>query len=124
MTPEMALSSVDLPAPFGPRTPTTSLGLTSMEMSWITSGPPYEADRFSIFRIWPEEASNSVTHVDAMNGGVGGDLGRQALGDLASGVEHDHAVRDFEHPVQPVLDQKHGQPTFACGPLEEVKDLV
>ena len=53
-------------------------------------------------------------------------VGRSALGDLASEVEHDDLVGDAHHQLHVVLDEQHGQAELiakAANGLTELVDL-
>src|SRR2546423_1427232 len=101
--PDTARSVVVLPAPFGPRTTTSSPSPTSSET-------PCSA------RIWPYRASTSSSssrasvirpEVGLNHRRVALHLAGRAARDPAAEVEHVHAVGDPHHQLHVMLEQRH-----------------
>src|SRR5438067_5097022 len=118
--PDTARSVVVLPAPFGPRTATSSPSPTSSET-------PCSA------RIWPYRASTSSSSSRELLGirpEVGLDhrrvvlhLARRAARDPAAEVEHVHAVGDTHHQLHVVLDQQDRQLEVLAHPADQRAEL-
>src|SRR5437773_9717551 len=80
--PAMALSSVVLPAPFGPTMVTNSPSPTSRETSASAWSPPYETLRFETLNT----AEPALAQVGLDDGGIAHDVGRRPLRDAAAVV--------------------------------------
>src|SRR5437867_10535439 len=81
--PPMALSSVVLPAPFGPTIVTNSPSPTSRETSASAWSPPYETLRLSTLNT----AEPALAQVGLDDGGIAHHVVRPPLRDQASVVE-------------------------------------
>src|SRR5829696_6142863 len=95
-------SSVDLPAPFDPRSDTICPRSTDSVTSASAATAPYRADR-------PEISSmcGLVAQIGGDHGGGAPDFGGRALADLFAVIEHDDAVACGHDHAHVVLDQQH-----------------
>src|SRR5256885_2995410 len=118
---DTARSVVVLPAPFGPRTATSSPSPTSSET-------PCSA------RTWPYRASTSSSSSRAELLGIRPEVGldhrrvvlhlaRRAASDPAAEVEHVHAVGDPHHHLHVVLDQQDRQLEVLAHPADQRAEL-
>src|SRR5688572_15419055 len=117
MKPAMLRISVDLPAPFGPRTSTTSPGRTTRLTSCRTGTRPYPADRF-------RTSSIASPREQRANARIGHDLVRRAFGHDCAGVQHGDAIRDAPDEVQIVLDEDDRSPERVAQVAQERRELL
>src|SRR5688572_2765668 len=113
--PPMALSSVVLPAPFGPTIVTNSPSPTSSDTSASACSPPYATlspETLSIGRRNPL-AEPALAEIGLDDGRIAHDVGGQAVGDAAAVVEDDQAVHELHDGVHRVLDDHHAHARIA-----------
>src|SRR5262245_47023269 len=112
--PEMALTSVLLPAAFAPTTEMILPRGTSSEIPCSTRSCPYATCRPCTSS---KEALLAEVRLD--HGGIAGHLVGAALGDLLAVVQHDDAPRDRHDDVHDVLDHEEGHAVVAVQAEEE-----
>src|SRR5260370_1358118 len=110
--PMIALTSVDLPAPLQPSTPTISLGAISSAICCSTGTPPYPADRFSMCSI-----ARSPTEIDAPDLLILRDVLIGAAPHDLSSVHHPCFAFECAHEAKIVLDGQHR--TVLAQPVDE-----
>src|SRR6185312_16538120 len=105
--PMMAMSVLDLPAPFAPSSAVISPGRTSSDTSCTACTPPYDTCRPSILSIGSDTVFSPQIGFD--HGRVAHDLGRRPLGDHLPEIQHQHALGQAHHHLEHVLDddQRH-----------------
>src|SRR5690349_4404800 len=115
--PEIARMTVVLPAPFAPMSATTSPSPTVRLTPCRAWMRPYSSVILS--------SSSSIDRHPQVGGvhlRIGGDLGRRAVGDLATELQHHDPVGDAHDQPHVVLDEQHGDAGVADAPdqLEEL----
>src|SRR5207249_1531029 len=100
MTPKIARSSVDLPAPFGPSTFVRPPSSTSSEIPCSTDALPYPAARRSIF------STGTSSEIGLDDARIPGHLLRRSLGDQLAEVQHVQILRQAHDKAHVVLDQQ------------------
>src|SRR5258706_8892099 len=104
--PEIARSSVDLPAPFGPTTPTSSPCFTSREMPFRICALSYRTNRFSISSsdmVASTERPVRASQICLDDFRVLDDLGGRAVGGDLARVDRADAVRRRPPPLPLLL---------------------
>src|SRR5437016_14383684 len=110
MNPTMTLKVVDLPAPFGPITATTSPAFTWSETSWRTWRDPYPASTWWSSRsaraleTAPAAILSPAAEVGLENALVAVDLGGRPLSDLHAPVHDEDPLVVVHGQVHVVLD--------------------
>src|SRR5215813_7178730 len=102
--PAMDLSSVLLPAPFGPRSATISPAPTVSVTPPSARTSPYDTSRSctsSMARL-SFDAQIGVEH-----GGIGGDGRGRSLGDLLARAQHDEPPAEIQERPHDMLDDQH-----------------
>src|SRR6266513_2881228 len=110
ISPAIAFSSVDFPAPWGPTTAVTRPGPASMLTSWMMGGPPYPAARPRVTRTGPLGTGEHLPEVRVDHGGVRPERGQGAVGDRPPQGHDDDRPADLFHKREVVLDHQHGHP--------------
>src|SRR5207302_1483356 len=123
ISPAIALSSVDFPAPLGPTTAVTRPDPASMPTFWMMGGPPYPAVRPCVTRTGPRGArpgpvssggeldtGGHLPEVRIDDGGVGPERGQGAVGDRPPQGHDDDRPADLLHEREVVLDHQHRHP--------------
>ena len=105
-SPAMDLSSVDLPAPFGPMMQTISPVVDARNRRPSGSRRPRRSRRRR--RTTAQEAHSPPPHVGFLHRRVGGDLGEAALGQTAPLRQHDDVIAEPRDRVHVMLDQQDG----------------
>src|SRR2546425_10210436 len=101
-SPAIVLTSVLLPAPFGPMTETTSPASTSSVASHTAGASPYAmASRRT-------SSNMGLAQIDLDHARGPHRLARTAGGDDLAPVQHHHAVRQLEDGAHQVLDEEDG----------------
>src|SRR5262249_20344953 len=114
ISPEIARRRVVLPCPLGPSTTTVSPSPTRSDSEWRTSEPPYPASRFSTLSTNSASSPGrgraflaSRPQIHRNDAFVAEHVGRRALGDLLTVVEHEHPTGQRLHGLHDVLDEEH-----------------
>src|SRR5438128_7633287 len=118
-SPAIVLTSVLLPAPFGPMTETTSPASTSTVASHTAGASPYAmASRRT-------SSNMGLAEIDLDDARGAHRLARTAGGDDLALVQHHHAVRQLEDGAHQVLDEENGHPTLAdlADQVDRARDL-
>src|SRR5438309_7244981 len=97
ISPAIAFSSVDFPAPFGPTTAVTRPGCASMLMSWMMGGPPYPAARPRVSRTGPLDTGDHLPEIRIDDGGIRPKRIQGPVGDRASQGHDDDRPADPLH---------------------------
>src|SRR5580693_9075882 len=105
-TPLSALSSVDFPAPFGPRMAVIFPARTVSEMSSMIGGPPYPAVSPSVLSTTSGGSGMALVHseVGVDHPGVVPQTGERPLRDDLAEVHHDHLMAGSLDEREVVLD--------------------
>src|SRR5438132_1392908 len=119
-SPAIVLTSVLLPAPFGPMTETTSPASTSSVASHTAGASPYAMAS----RRTSSNMGLAQIDLDDARGAHG--LARTAGGDDLALVQHHHAVRQLEDGAHQVLDEEDGDPALAdlADQVDRARDLA
>src|SRR5262249_21795408 len=99
-TPEMALRSVVLPAPFGPTMVMNSPSRTSSDRPSIAWSPPYATLSPEIFNM----TTPALAEIGLADNGIASDFVRRPARQPASVVQHHQAIGQANHRVHRVLD--------------------
>src|SRR6185436_7021752 len=100
--PEIARSSVDLPAPFGPTTPTSSPSSTRSDTPFRICALSYLTQRSFTSSSDMLCTQISLDHLFVLH-----DVGGRPVGDDLAVIDDDDAVRDRHQLLQLVLDHEH-----------------
>src|SRR6266571_944679 len=119
-SPAIVLTSVLLPAPFGPMTETTSPASTSSVASHTAGASPYA------MASWRTSSNMGLAEIDLDDARGAHRLARTAGGDDLALVQHHHAVRQLEDGAHEVLDEENGHPTLAdlADQVDRARDLA
>src|SRR2546422_5100399 len=129
MNPMMTLKVVDLPAPFGPITATTSPAFTWSETSWRIWRDPYPASTWWSSRsaraleTAPEAILASAAEVGLENALVTRDLGGRPLGDLHTPVHDEDPLAVVHDHVHVVLDD-HDRLALPLQPVDVIEQVL
>src|SRR6516162_4408054 len=109
-TPLSALSSVDLPAPFGPTMAVIFPARTVSEMSSMIGGPPYPAVSASVLSTTSAGSAMALVHseIGVDHPGVVPQAGERSLGDDLAEVHHGHLMAGSLDEREIVLDHDDG----------------
>src|SRR6478609_5619115 len=111
--PEIARSSVVLPAPLGPSRVTTSPAPIVMSTPCSTAILPYPASS-------PRMSSNgSAAEIGTDDLLVHANFSRRPLRQYPTEIEHGHIITDIENQIGMMLDQKHAG-TLTANRLDEL----
>src|ERR1700722_7260194 len=109
-SPMIALSTVVLPAPLGPRSATASPAPTLSAISCTTSKRPYPAERAvtSSARLWLLIiGSVSFAKIDLPDDGMRAHFLRRSGEDHLTGVEHGHPIAEGKQEPRLMLNDDH-----------------
>src|SRR2546427_12256615 len=129
MNPMMTLKVVDLPAPFGPITATTSPAFTWSETSWRTWRDPYPASTWWSSRsaraleTAPAAILAPAAEVGLEDALVALDLGGRPLGDLHAPVHDEDPLAVVHDHVHVVLDD-HDRLALPLQPVDVVEQVL
>src|SRR5947208_2900929 len=128
MNPMMTLKVVDLPAPFGPITATTSPSFTWSDTSWRIWRDPYPASTW-----WSSRSARALetapdilppaAEVGLENALVTLDLGGRPLGDLHAPVHDEDPLAVVHDHVHVVLDD-HDRLALPLQPVDVVEQVL
>ena len=104
-SPEIVLSSVDLPAPFAPTSATVSPSATVERH--VTQDGRRAVAGLDVAQRQHHDRRRRAADVRFDHRAVGLDLGGRSACDQPAGVEHQHAVGDTHHQRHVVLDDEH-----------------
>src|SRR6516162_6530221 len=109
-TPLSALSSVDLPAPFGPTMAVIFPARTVSEMSSMIGGPPYPAVTASVLSTTADGSAMALVHseIGVDHPGVVPQTGKRSLRNDFAEVHYDHLMAGSLNEREIVLDHDDG----------------